>query len=74
MSCGVGLRHRSDLRLLWLWPRLEAAAPIRPLTWEPPYAAGAALKKTKEKKKKKSGDKRSSGFQYDERINSMFEC
>ena len=28
-----------------------AIAPIRPLTWEPPYAAGAALEKTKKKKK-----------------------
>ena len=28
----------------WLWCRLAAAAPIRPLAWEPPYAKGAALK------------------------------
>ena len=39
--------------LLWLWCRLAATAPIRPLAWEPPYAAGAALK-TKEKKKEES--------------------
>ena len=33
-----------------------ATAPIRPLDWEPPYAMGAALEKTKrqEKKKKKT--------------------
>ena len=33
--------------LLWLWRRLAAAAPIRPLAWEPPYAAGATLKRQK---------------------------
>ena len=29
-----------------------AVALIRPLAWEPPYAAGETLKKTKKKKKK----------------------
>ena len=29
---------------LWLWPRLAAVAPIELLAWDPPYAAGAALK------------------------------
>ena len=47
MSCGVGCRHCLDLVLLWLWCRPTAAAPIRPLVWEPPYAAGATLEKTK---------------------------
>ena len=28
-----------------------ATAPMRPLVWEPPYAAGVALKRQKEKKK-----------------------
>ena len=66
MSCGVGCRRGSDPVLLWLWRRLAATAPIRPLAWEPPYAAGAAQemattttttkrqrnsKKTKKKKK-----------------------
>ena len=32
------------LALLWLWCRLAATTPIRPLAWEPPYAVGAALK------------------------------
>ena len=52
MSCGVGHRHCADLVMLWLWCRLAATVPIGPLAWEPPYAAGAALKgqKTKEKK------------------------
>ena len=30
-----------------------AVAPIRPLAWEPPYAMGEALKRTKKKEKKK---------------------
>jgi len=51
MSCGVGHRHGSDPALLWLWHRLAATTPIRPLAWEPPYAAGAALEKAKKKKK-----------------------
>ena len=51
MSCGVGNRRGLDLALLWLWRSLAATAPIRPLAWEPPYAAGAALKsKTKQNK------------------------
>ena len=53
MSCGVGRGCSSDPELLWLWPRLEATAPIRPLAWEPPYATGVALEKTKKTKKKK---------------------
>ena len=47
MSCGVGRRRSSDLVLLWLWWRPAAAAPIPPLVWEPPYAAGVALKRRK---------------------------
>ena len=52
MTCGVGRRCGLDPALLWLWCRLVATAPIRPLAWEPPYAVGAALEKTKEKKGK----------------------
>ena len=47
MSCGAGRRCSSDLVLLWLWRRLTTVAPIRPLAWEPPCAAGMALKKKK---------------------------
>ena len=43
-----------DLVLLWLWCRLVATAPIRPLAWEPPYTMGSALKRQKKKKKKKT--------------------
>ena len=53
MSCGVGHRCGLDLALLWLWYRPAVVVPIRPLAWEPPYAAGAALEKEKKKKKKK---------------------
>ena len=55
MSCGVGRRRGSDPTLLWLWRRLVAIAPIRPLAWEPIYTKGVARKgkKTKKKKKKK---------------------
>ena len=55
MSCGVGLdvgrRRGLDPVLLWLWHRLEATAAIRCLSWEPPCAVGAALKKSKRQKK-----------------------
>ena len=51
LSCGVGHRHSWDTMLLWLWPRLVATAPIRPLARKPPYAAGAALEKGKKTKK-----------------------
>ena len=42
-----------DLALLWLWCRLAATAPIRPLAWEPPYATRAAQENSKKTKKKK---------------------
>ena len=38
-----------DLALLWLWCRLTATAPIRPLAWKLPYVTGATLKKKKKK-------------------------
>ena len=53
MSYSIGHRHSLDLGLLWLWFRLAAASPIRPLAWEPLYAAGTALKKQKKKKEEK---------------------
>ena len=52
-SCGVGHRCALDPALLWLWHRLEATAPIRPLAWEPPYAAGAGLENGKKTQKNK---------------------
>ena len=42
MSCGVGCKCSSNLTLLWHRP--AATAPIQPLAWGPPYAAGAGLK------------------------------
>ena len=47
MSCSVGCRHDLDPALLWLWLWLAATAPIQTLAWEPPYAAGSALKDKK---------------------------
>ena len=51
LSCDVGCRRGSDPMLPWC--RLVATAPIRPLAWEPPYATGLGLEKTKRPKKKK---------------------
>ena len=53
MSCGVGCRLGLDPTLLWLWHRPAAIALIRPLGWEPPCAAGVALKKKTKNKKRK---------------------
>ena len=40
-----------NLALLWLWYKPATAAPIQPLPWELPYAAGVALKKDTPPKK-----------------------
>ena len=53
MSCGVGRGRGSDPVLLCLSRRLVATAPIKPLAWESPYAAGSALEKAKKEPKKK---------------------
>ena len=37
--------------MLWLWRRPAAAAPIRPLAWEPPYAVGLDQEMAKRQKK-----------------------
>ena len=47
MSCGVDHKHGLKPELLRLWCRLAAAAPIRPLAREFPYAMGVALKREK---------------------------
>ena len=54
MSYGIGGRRGSDLAWLWCRP-VVATAPIRPLAWEPPYAAGVALEKIKKEKRKENG-------------------
>ena len=51
MSSGIGHRLGLDPKLLWLWRRLAAAAPIGPLDWELPYATGVAPKRKRKKKK-----------------------
>ena len=74
MSCDVGHRHSSDLALLWLWCRLAATAPIRPLTWEPAYAAGAALKRknTKKRKKERKKEKEKKMFSVTNDVDPLF--
>ena len=42
-----------DPPLLWLWCSPAATALTLPLSWEPPYAACAALNRQKDKKKRK---------------------
>ena len=48
MSCDVD--KATDPVLLWLWHRSAATAPIWPLAWEAPYAAGAVGKRQIKKK------------------------
>ena len=50
VNSGVGHTHGLDPELLWLWCGLAAAAPTRPLDWEPPYATGVVPKIKKNKK------------------------
>ena len=50
-SCGVGHRHSLYQAWLWLWCRLAATAPIGPLAWEAPHAAGAALEMAKRQRR-----------------------
>ena len=45
MRYGVGHRCGSNPALVVLWHRSVATAWIGSLAWEPPYAAGAALKR-----------------------------
>ena len=58
--CELWCRSRCslDLALLWLCCRPAATAPIKPLAWEPPYAADATLKRQKTKKTRKKKKER----------------
>ena len=64
MSYGVGHKCGSDPALLWLWRRPAATVPVRPLAWEPPYALGTALEKTKNKKIKIKNKRRLLGEEW----------
>ena len=64
VSYGVGHRHSSDLALLLLWCRPASVAPISPLAWKPPYAAGAALKKIKKKEREREGERENNCLIY----------
>ena len=72
-SSAVGHRRSSDPRLLWLWCRPAATAPIRPLAWEPPYATGAALEKAKIKIKIKY-KREAKGSSQSRRNTDVEEC
>ena len=54
-----GLRIQCSLEL---WYRLAATAPIQPLAWEPPYAAGATLKSKKKGRKEGRKERREGGI------------
>ena len=49
-GCSIGCRRSLDLTLPWLWCKLAAIAPIRPLAWEPPCVMGAAQEMAKSQK------------------------
>ena len=51
MNCGIGRRRSSNPKLLWLWCRPLAIAPIWSQAWKPPYASGVPLKRQKDPKK-----------------------
>ena len=51
-------RHGLDPVLLWLRHRLAAAAPIRPLAWEPPYTAVQPQKSKKKRKEQKEEERK----------------
>ena len=75
MSCGVGCRHGSDPALLWLWRRLAAAAPIRPLAWEPPICHGFSPRNGKKKRQKTNKQTRKkSSIEMVELIKGNLRC
>ena len=49
-AAGVSRRRGLDPELLWFWRRPVAIALIKPLAWEPPYAARSGPRKEKKKK------------------------
>ena len=72
VSCGVGLRHSSNVELLWLWRRLAAAAPIQLLAQKLPYAAHVALK-SKNKQENKPLNKEGLEGMYLTIIRAMYD-
>ena len=56
MVMSFGIQRQTTL--LCPWHRPAATAPTRPLAWELPYAAGAALKSKKRKEKKRKEKKK----------------
>ena len=74
MSYGIGHTLGSGLALLWLWHRPAAAAQIRPLAWEPPYAVGATLKRQKKNKRKQRNQKKKKKERKRREISSNCSC
>ena len=62
MSCGVGRRRGSDPKLLWLWYRHVATAPIGPLALGTSMCCRSSPRKGKKKKKEKRKEKTSGGI------------
>ena len=62
------MRFGSALLWLWLWRRPATEALIRPLTWELPYVAAAALKRQEGKKKKGRKEGRKEGRKKERKI------
>ena len=63
----------NDPALLWLWCRPVAAAPIRPLAWEPPYAMGEALKRQKAKQTNKNQPNKKDDTAKDDRTRTKIQ-
>ena len=63
MSCGIGHRCVSDPKLLWLWRRLVATAPIGPLAWEPPCAVGVAQEMAKRQQQQEQQQQKKISYQ-----------
>ena len=60
VSCGVGCRLGLNPDLLWLWCRLAAAALIKLLAREPPYATRAAQEMVRRQEKNKKRERKTS--------------
>ena len=77
MRCAVGHRLGSHRDLLWLWYMPAAVVLIRPLAWETPCAAGAAIKNQNQNQnqREREGDRERQREREDKRkIEEMKLC
>ena len=72
LSCSVGQSHGSDAALLWRRP--AAAAPIRTLAWELPYATHAPGPPPPQKKQEKKMElkKKNLGVNLTKEVKSLY--